>query len=156
MSFEGFLDKTWDELITSLFPNESSEYIDKITRIASCLQGGGILEKLQAAAALVDSTPSVITKLLTDNTEETWEFNVVAGRHGSISTAVDGAAIDAASTISIEYSLVASPGANDWKVYTDGLFTGDEVDKEIVFVGVINRVVWTPNANENLNVMVAL
>lgn len=156
MSFTGFLESTLEESLKELFPNESTEVLDRIIRIAFCLKAGSITEKLIAAKALLDSAPMIRTETLTDDVSETFEFDVVAGRIGSIATAVDGGTIDAASTISIEYSLVSNPGASDWKVYDNGSFTGAEVNKEIRFVGVLNRVVWTPNAAEDLNVMVAL
>lgn len=155
MSFTGFLDSTWDTLLEELFPNESKEYVERLSRIASCLNAGSITEKLQTAAALLESTPIVLTEQIS-GAGGNFVFDVVAGRHGTIATAVDGATIDGASTISVEYSLVDAPAAADWKVYVDGSFTGSEVDKVIHFVGVKNRVVWTPNAGETLNIIVAL
>lgn len=142
-----------DSLI-SLFP-DAEDYIRRLIPVASCIPGSSFVDKL---FDLIGSgeIPISISKTLTDNTSESWQFPVVNGRVGTIATAVDGATIDASSTISIEYSLVPSPAASDWKVYENGSFTGQEVNKVIQFVGVLNRVVWTPNASEDLNVTVAL
>lgn len=148
------LDNTFAGLLSTLFPNESREYVDRIIRIASCLSQGTMLEKILAAADLLSSTPIALTEQLI--IAGNFEFAVVAGRQGSIATAVEAATINAASTISVEYSLNASPVALDWKVYTTGSFTGQEVDKGVIFQGVLNRVVWVPAGGESLNIRVAL
>lgn len=152
----GFLDNTKKDTLAEVFPNIPDDVLGWFTRVASCLDGSQFTERLLELMSTNGGLPVTITKTLTDNTSETWEFPVAHGRIGHIATAVDGATIDAASTISVQYSLVASPGANDWKTYVDGDFTGEEVDRFIGFMGVLNRVVWTPNANEDLNVMISL
>lgn len=148
------LDFTKTDSVLALFPAAHSDFIKRVAAIASCFPGVNYSEAFLQLIINAGLNPT-ISKTLTGS-PETWTFDVVHGRSGTIATAVDGAAIDAASTISIEYSLVANPAAADWKVYTDGLFTGTEVDKIIEFVGLKNRVVWTPNAGEDLNVLIAL
>lgn len=149
------LEFTRTDSLLDLFPSSYEDYIRRIAQVAGCVPGTSFADKILDLVG-GGGLPLTISKTLTDNTTESWEFPVVNGRSGSIATAVDGATINASSTISIEYSLVASPAASDWKVYDNGSFTGAEVNKVIEFVGVLNRIVWTPAASEDLNVMISL
>lgn len=150
--------ETFDDLLGLLFPHLSEDIIGRFSKIASCLPRGLEGEVVKNFLEYVSEAgfPITIEETLTDNALDTFEFDVVNGRSGSIATAVDGADIDAASTIEIQYSLVEAPGANDWKAYENGSFVGEEANVEIEFVGRKNRIVWTPNANEDLRVMVSL
>lgn len=152
------LDHTDDNVLALLFPNVSSELISRFSAIVSCLASGeSFLEKFLEYVAN-GGFPITIEEQLPGDGDPTeyFVFDVVNGRSGSVATAVDGATIDAGSTIELQYSLVENPGADDWKTYEDGSITGSEMNKEVEFVGRQNRVAWTPNNSEDLNVMVSL
>jgi hypothetical protein len=146
--------KPKEKSVYDLFPASNKDFIQRAAKLASCIPGIDFTSAF-FHYVLEGGLPISITKQIEDG-DDPWVFDVVHGRSGTIATATDGVAIDAGSTISIQYTLVESPGANDWVEYEDGLFTGAHVNKIIEFAGLQNRVVWTANAGESLNVMVAL
>ncbi len=134
------------------FGYPSRLYLQEVMRIASCIKEGNLQERLRTAVALIETTPWSIVSTLT-GAPETFIFEVINGRFGSIATATIGGPINAATIYSIQYLLVAG---GDWIVYTGGVFTGVEVNERITFVGVQNRIVYTPTGGADTTIMVAL
>jgi hypothetical protein len=159
MSF-GTIAETHEDTLYGLFPNSYADYIARATAIASCMPGSDDFGAKFLAYILNGAgrgLPITITKQLSGaGGAVNFTFDVVNGRTGHIATAADGVAINAGSNILVQYTLVESPGAADWKTYLDGSFTGVEVDKVIHFVGLRNRIVWTAGAAEDLNIIVSL
>lgn len=150
--YQGLIDKLFP---SAVFPRKgypSRLYIDEIIRIASCLSEGTILERIDTATKLIETTPISFVETLIGS-PETFTFDVVNGRSGTIASATIGGAINALTTYDVQYLLVAG---GDWKRYTGGLFTGVEVDQQIDYVGVQNRVIYTPTGGADTTIMVAI